>query len=106
MSVVKITAANFKDEVMEADKPVLVDFYADWCRPCKMLSPILHEIAVERSDVLKVGGVNVDEQMELAAKFQVSAVPMVVLFKEGKAVAEFVGLHSKAEIEAMVDGAR
>ena len=76
MTELKITAANFENEVLHSDKPVLLDFYADWCGPCKMLSPILHELAEEKSGALKVGKVNVDEQMELAMRFQVSSIPM------------------------------
>ena len=106
MAEVEITAENFENEVMHSDKPVLVDFYADWCGPCKMLSPVLHELAEEKADELKIGKVNVDEQMELAMRFQVSSIPMVVLFKDGKPVAKSVGFRSKAEIAAMVEGAR
>ena len=73
MAELKITAANFENEVLRSDKPVLLDFYADWCGPCKMLAPVLHEIAEENADALKVGKINVDEQMELAMRFQVSS---------------------------------
>ena len=106
MDELKITAANFENEVLRSDKPVLLDFYADWCGPCKMLSPVLHELAEEKSGTLKVGKVNVDEQMELAMRFQVSSIPMLVVFKDGKAVAKSVGYRSKPEIAAMVEGAR
>ena len=106
MAELKITAANFNDEVLHADTPVLLDFYADWCGPCKMLAPVLHEIAEENAGTLKVGKVNVDEQMELAMRFQVSSIPMLVVFKDGKAVAKSVGYRPKSEIAAMVEGAR
>ena len=106
MTELKITAANFENEVLRSDKPVLLDFYADWCGHCKMLAPVLHEIAEENADTLKVGKINVDEQMELAMRFQVSSIPMLVVFKNGKAVAKSVGYRPKAEIAAMVEGAR
>ena len=106
MTELKITAANFENEVLRSDQPVLLDFYADWCGPCKMLAPVLHEIAEESTGAFKVGKVNVDEQMELAMRFQVSSIPMLVVFKDGKAVAKSVGYRSKAEITAMVEGAR
>ena len=88
------------------DKPAIVDFYADWCGPCKMLAPVLHEIAEENTGALKVGKVNVDEQMELAMRFQVSSIPMLIVFKDGKAVAKSVGYRPKSEIAAMVEDAR
>lgn len=106
MAELNITSLNFENEVLNADKPVLLDFYADWCGPCKMLAPVLHEIAEESTGVLKVGKVNVDEQMELAMRFQVSSIPMLVVFKDGKAVAKSVGYRPKSEIAAMVEGAR
>ena len=106
MAEVKITAENFENEVIHSDKPVLVDFYADWCGPCKMLSPVLHELAEEKPEGLKLGKVNVDEQMELAMRFKVSSIPMVVLFKDGKPVAKSVGYCSKAELAAMLEKAK
>ena len=106
MAELKITAANFENEVLRSDKPVLLDFYADWWGPCKMLAPVLHEIAEENAGALKVGKINVDEQMELAMRFQVSSIPMLVVFKDGKVVAKSVGYRPKPEIAAMVEGAR
>ena len=106
MAELNITSLNFENEVLNSDKPVLQDFYADWCGPCKMLAPVLHEIAEESTGALKVGKVNVDEQMELAMRFRVSSIPMLVVFKDGKAVAKSVGYRPKAEIAAMVEGAR
>ena len=106
MAEPKITAANFENEVLNSDKPVLLDFYADWCGPCKMLAPVVHEIAEENAGTLKVGKINVDEQMELAMRFQVSSIPMLVVFKDGKAVAKSVGYRPKAEIAAMVENAK
>ena len=102
----KFTSENFEAEVLKSEKPVLVDFYADWCGPCKMLAPILHELAEEKSGTLKVGKVNVDEQMDLAIRFQVSNIPMLVVFKDGKPVAKSVGYRTKSEIAAMMEGAR
>ncbi|WP_418737183.1 thioredoxin [Dysosmobacter sp.] len=106
MAELKITAANFENEVLNSDKPVLLDFYADWCGPCKMLAPTVHEIAEENAGTIKVGKINVDEQMELAMRFQVSSIPMLVVFKDGKAVAKSVGYRPKAEIAAMVENAK
>ena len=100
------TAANFEEEVLQSELPVLVDFYADWCGPCKMLAPAVHEIAEENAGTIKVGKINVDEQMELAMRFQVSSIPMLVVFKDGKAVAKTVGYRPKAEITAMVESAK
>lgn len=106
MNELNITASNFENEVLRSDKPVLVDFFANWCGPCKMLAPILREIAGEYAGTLKVGKINVDEQRELAMQFQVSSIPMLVLFKDGRPVAKSIGFRPKAQIAAMVESAR
>ena len=96
-----ITADNFKNEVLESDKPVLIDFWASWCGPCRMLSPVVDEIASEHPEV-KVGKVNVDEQPELAAAFKVESIPMQVVVKNGAIVKQAIGLRPKAYIVEML----
>ena len=101
MSVIKISKENFASEVLNSNKPVLLDFYADWCGPCRMVGPIVSEIANERNDV-KVGKINVDEHPELAAQFQVMSMPMLAVIKNGKLENQVVGYRSKEQIEAML----
>ena len=101
MSIIKISKENFASEVLNSNKPVLLDFYADWCGPCRMVGPIVSEIANERSDV-KVGKINVDEQPELAAQFQVMNIPMLAVIKNGKLANQVVGYRPKEQIEAML----
>ena len=101
MSAMKITAMNFEQEVMRSDKPVLLDFYADWCGPCRMVAPVIDQIAQERSDV-KVGKINVDEQGELAARFGVMSIPTLVVIKDGKVTAQSMGAKPKAQILGML----
>ena len=101
MSVIKISKENFASEVLNSDKPVLLDFYADWCGPCRMVGPIVSEISDVRSDV-KVGKINVDEQSELAAQFQVMSIPTMVLLKEGKVVDTTIGAQPKEDIAKFV----
>ena len=102
MAVVQITKDNFKELVLESSKPVLLDFWAVWCGPCKMIAPIVEALAEEREDIL-VGKVNVDDEMELAASFGVSSIPTVVLVKDGKVAATSVGYRPKADLEKMLD---
>ena len=101
MSVININKNNFQEVVMHSDKPVLLDFWASWCGPCRMVSPIVDEIAAERSDI-KVGKINVDEQPELAAQFGVMSIPTLVVIKNGKVVNQAVGTRPKAQILAML----
>ena len=101
MAVMVINKENFQNEVLNSDKPVLLDFYADWCGPCRMVGPIVEEIAGERSDI-KVGKINVDEQSELAAQFGVMSIPMHAVIKNGEVVNRSVGARPKEQILAML----
>ena len=101
MSAIKITAENYENEVLNSDKPVLLDFWAAWCGPCKMVSPLVDEIALENVDI-KVGKINVDEQPELAAKFGVMSIPTLVVIENGKEVNRSIGAMPKASILKLV----
>lgn len=101
MSVITVTKENFQSEVLESDKTVLIDFWAEWCEPCRMLSPVVDEIANEQTDV-KVCKVNVDNEPELATQFGVMSIPTLVVIKDGKAVNQSVGVQPKNNILAMI----
>ena len=101
MSVITVTKDNFQKEVLDSDKPVLIDFWASWCGPCRMVSPLVDQIAEERSDV-RVGKINVDEQPELAGRFGIMSIPTLMVFRDGKVSEQAVGARSKAMIEAML----
>ena len=101
MSVIHIDRNNFQSEVLDSDRPVLLDFWAPWCTPCRMVGPILDEIAGERSDI-KVAKVNVDEQPELVGAFQVMSIPTLVVMRDGKVVQQMVGARPKQQILAML----
>ena len=102
MAVVTITQQNFEQEVLKSDKPVLIDFWAEWCGPCRMVSPIVDEIGLETPGV-KVGKVNVDEQQALAMQYGVRSIPTLIVFKDGKIAKTAVGARPKAAILQMLD---
>ncbi|WOC33017.1 MULTISPECIES: thioredoxin [Caproicibacterium] len=102
MAVCKVTKENYKAEVLQSEKPVLIDFWASWCGPCKMLSPVVDEIAEEQNRV-KVCKVNVDEQPELAAQFQVMSIPTLAFLKNGQLTAQSVGVRPKSDILQMIE---
>ena len=101
MAALTINRENFNEEVMRSDKAVLLDFWASWCGPCRMVGPILEEIARERPDI-KVGKINVDEQQELASAFRVMSIPTLVVMKDGKVVRQSAGARPKAQILSML----
>lgn len=102
MSEKNITKNNFEQEVLHSDKPVLIDFWAPWCGPCRMLSPVISEIAEEYGDKIKVCKVNVDDEGELAASFNVMSIPTLVVVKDGKVTNSAVGVRPKAQIVEMI----
>ncbi len=102
MSVLKITKENFEKEVLQSEKPVLLDFWASWCGPCKMVGPIVEQVAEEAVDIAKVGKINVDEEQELAQAFQVTSIPTLVVMKDGKVVKSIVGVQTKQALLSML----
>lgn len=101
MAVIKITKENFEQEVLNNKNTVLLDFYADWCGPCRMVAPTVEEIA-EENEHLTVGKINVDEQMELAIRFKVTSIPLLVVMKDGQVINQALGARSKDQILAMI----
>lgn len=102
MSVFTITKENFQSEVLQSDKPVLLDFWATWCGPCRMVSPLVDEIAAERTDI-KVGKVNIDEQLELAQQFGVMSIPTLIVLQNGRVVNQATGAMPKAKLLALLE---
>ena len=102
MAEIKLTKANFEQEVVNSDIPVLVDFWATWCGPCKMIAPFVTEIANENEGRIKIGKINVDEEPELAVRFKISSIPTLMLFENGQVKDMLVGYRSKADIESML----
>lgn len=100
MAEIKVTSENFSEEVIKSDIPVLADFYADWCGPCKMLSPILSEIAEEYEGTLKVVRINVDDEPDLAGSFSISSIPALMYIKNGQLIASQIGYVTKEELES------
>ncbi len=98
MEVKKISEGSFEQDVLKSDIPVLVDFYADWCGPCSVMSPIVEDIASELDDKINVGKVNIDENQELAIKYDIMSIPTIILFKNGNIEKSFIGVRSKEEI--------
>lgn len=98
MSVLKITSENYEEEVLKSEQPVLIDFYADWCGPCRTMGPIIDQIAKEKNDSVKVGKVNVDENQDLAMEYGVMSIPTIVIIKNGEVEKTFVGVRDKSEI--------
>ena len=103
MHEINLTNQNFEEEVLKSNLPVLVDFFATWCGPCKMLAPVISELAEKYEGKVKIGKVNVDDGNELAMRYQIMSIPTLVLFKEGKVVSTKIGLSSKSEIENMIN---
>jgi len=102
MPIVHITKENFQSVVKESAKPVLIDFWATWCGPCKMIAPFVEEIAAERADIT-IGKIDVDQEMELAVQFGITSIPTLILIKNGEAAATLVGYRPKADILKLLD---
>jgi len=102
-NIVTVTDSNFEQEVLKAEVPVLVDFWAEWCGPCKMIGPILDELATEYEGRIKVGKVNIDEHQKVASDYGIRAIPTLLVFKDGQVAEQIVGLRSKRDLKASLD---
>ena len=101
----KFTTDNFEEEVLQSALPVLVDFYADWCNPCKMMAPVVEKLAEEYEGKMKVGKCNIDENMQIAQRYRVSSIPFFMIFKDGEKLASFLGAMSEADFKNNVEQA-
>ncbi len=102
-NVLELTDANFEQEILKASTPGLVDFWAEWCMPCRMLAPIIEELAAEYAGKLKVGKVDTDNNRQVSMKFGISAIPTLIMFKDGQMVKKFVGLQQKSDLKAAIE---
>ena len=102
MSVVNLNEKNFEEEVLKSDKTILIDFWASWCGPCRMMSPVIDEIAEEMQDTVKVGKINIDEEQNLAVKYNVMSIPTFVVIKAGKEIGRTIGVQDKEEIKKLL----
>lgn len=100
----KFTSENFEAEVLKAEKPVLVDFYADWCGPCKMMAPMVDQLAEELADTVIVGKLNIDENSDIAVNYRVMNIPTLIVFKNGQAAGKLIGVQSKQDVLKLIQG--
>src|ERR1700761_6640791 len=101
--IVTLTQENFETEVLKSSKPVLVDFWAEWCGPCKMIAPLLDELASEYDSRLRIGKINIDEEQQLAAQYGIRAIPTLLFFKNGEVAGQIVGMCSKRDLKSNID---
>lgn len=102
-NIVILTNDNFKEEVMHSDLPVLIDFWATWCGPCRMVAPIIDQLATEYNERIKVGKINVDEQVNLASTYKVMSIPTIILIKNGQIIEKMIGVRSKSDLENLIN---